>query len=354
MKRALVAVGLTLTALAGCGALLMMLLLSSIGTPATSSSSDCAPALDTDGLDGSRQLYPGATPQIRQRQEASARAILAEAQRLRLPLRGQVIAIMVALVESQLIPGLTEAQSDRDSAGLFQQRRPWGSIAERLDPAASTRLFINGGRGGQRGLLDIPKWQSLPPGAVAQAVQVSAFGGRYALQEARATRIVTAIGGSSVAPAAAASSSCVDATDTQPVSATASHCADSGLSAERSLQPAALQVLRCVHAAWPKRISTYYGAGFRAANSRSDHPAGRAVDAMIPNWQSASGHELGNAVAAYIQRNAKELDVSYIIWDARIWSPSRAGEGWRPYTHPSGATDPTSAHRDHVHVSVNP
>ena len=50
--------------------------------------------------------------------------------------------------------------------------------------------------------------------------------------------------------------------------------------------------------------------------------------------------------------NADSLGVTYVIFDARIWSTERADEGWRAYQHPSGATDPTSLHRDHVHVSV--
>jgi hypothetical protein len=92
--------------------------------------------------------------------------------------------------------------------------------------------------------------------------------------------------------------------------------------------------------------------GFRAAKPASDHPAGRAVDAMIPGWQGSAGRRLDDDVAGYVQASAASLNVRYIIWNARIWSPDRANEGWRPYRHPSGATDATSMHRDHVHVSV--
>ncbi len=59
-------------------------------------------------------------------------------------------------------------------------------------------------------------------------------------------------------------------------------------------------------------------------------------------------------MAEWLRANADALDVSYVIWAGRTWSPSRASEGWRPYTG-GGVYDPTDAtggHHDHVHVST--
>lgn len=129
-------------------------------------------------------------------------------------------------------------------------------------------------------------------------------------------------------------------------------CVPTGSTAERGLKPAALAVLRCTHAAYGPAVSAYYGVGNRPANSKSDHPAGRAVDVMIKDYKTSGGRAAGESMSDFYKANSKELKVKYIIYYDRIWSVARANEGWRPYRHPSGATDDTSAHRDHVHISV--
>ena len=73
---------------------------------------------------------------------------------------------------------------------------------------------------------------------------------------------------------------------------------------------------------------------------------------MIADYQSPAGQALGDAVADWCRDHATQLGITYVIWNAHIWSVARDAEGWRPYAHPSGATDDTSLHRDHVHVSV--
>ncbi len=130
---------------------------------------------------------------------------------------------------------------------------------------------------------------------------------------------------------------------------TAESCPATDDPAGHGLTPAATGVLNCFKVAFPQ-ITTYYGVGHRSANSHSDHPNGRAVDAMIDNWDTPEGKEFGWQVARFVEENAAELNVKYIIWDAQIYSPGRPG--WRPYRHPSGAADPNSAHLNHVHVSV--
>ena len=66
-----------------------------------------------------------------------------------------------------------------DSCGMYQQRDPWGPRADRLDPAKSTAMFLDGGAtAGTDGLLSFD-WQSMDDGAAAQRVQRSAFPDRY-------------------------------------------------------------------------------------------------------------------------------------------------------------------------------
>lgn len=86
---------------------------------------------------------------------------------------------------------------DRDSLGVFQQRAPWGTVAQRTDVAESTRMFFTGGHGGQRGLFDIPNRGAMSIGAAAQAVQVSAFPARYDAVVPMAQALLAASGGTS-------------------------------------------------------------------------------------------------------------------------------------------------------------
>lgn len=83
----------------------------------------------------------------------------------------------------------------------------------------------------------------------------------------------------------------------------------------------------------------------------SDHYTGRAIDVMLTPL-GADNTALGWRIATYLQSNSQALGITYLIWDGRIWSPERAAEGWRPYRHPSGRSNPTLDHLDHVHVSV--
>ena len=63
-------------------------------------------------------------------QLANVQTIAAVRRRLGAPPKALVIAVATAMQESSLhkVP-----YGDRDSLGLFQQRDPWGSRAERLD-----------------------------------------------------------------------------------------------------------------------------------------------------------------------------------------------------------------------------
>ena len=109
----------------------------------------------------------------------------------------------------------------------------------------------------------------------------------------------------------------------------------------------------------PIRSVTCWGT--RETNADSDHPAGRACD-FFPGRAGAfaSGAELdaGWAMANWLRDNAADLDVSYVIWQGRIWVAGDPDlDGWgKPYDG-GGAYDPndaTGGHFDHVHVSVSP
>ena len=135
---------------------------------------------------------------------------------------GIKIALMAALTESSLrmlsnstaypesasLPHDGDG-SDHDSLGMFQMRPStgWGTVQELMDPDYQARAFFGGptgpNHGSPRGLLDIPGWQQLSPGAAAQAVEVSAYPDRYANFEPVAEailRTLTSTGGTGGGP----------------------------------------------------------------------------------------------------------------------------------------------------------
>jgi len=251
------------------------------------------------------------------------------------PEYGLVVAIAAALQESGLY---NLDYGHADSLGLFQQRPSagWGTPSQLTDPMyASTAFFGGGVPPANPGLLDIPGWQLMTVTEAAQSVQVSAYPDAYADDEPLARQLVAEItGGAALCGPASAL-----------------NCPPSGLDVEEGLTPDALRVARCVVQKFG--ITDLLGVGDRGDNPDSDHPSGRAVDVMIAGWDTAAGNTTGWEVAEWARANAVGLGVTYVIFDAQTWSVARAGEGWRPYTHPSGCTEPRCQHLDHVHVSVH-
>ncbi|QGN58853.1 C40 family peptidase [Nostocoides sp. HKS02] len=132
---------------------------------------------------GSRQTAAGLNAQ----QLANAQTIVAVGRQLKVPAYGWVIAVATALQESSLT---NLSGGDLDSVGLFQQRTGWGPAAARLNPETAARMFYEGGQGGQKGLLQVPGFQSMTLTQAAQSVQHSAFPDAYARWEPIAKQIV--------------------------------------------------------------------------------------------------------------------------------------------------------------------
>ncbi|WP_296141365.1 hypothetical protein [uncultured Tessaracoccus sp.] len=109
--------------------------------------------------------------------------------------------------------------------------------------------------------------------------------------------------------------------------------------AERGLRTRARNVMRVVCHEFPF-VSRQLGVGGRG--NASYHPTGRAVDVMVSGTR-------GWEVAHMLQRHASRLGVTEIIYERRIWTAKRAGEGWRWMSNRGNAT---ANHYDHVHVSI--
>ena len=133
-------------------------------------------------------------PRVRAQQWANAAAIVGQGRADAAPTQGLVVAVMTARQESSLINVGFGDQAGPDSRGLFQQRDPWGPLAVRMDPRGAAHLFFTGGAAlGTPGLLDIPRWRSLPLWLAANRVQRSAFPRAYAKWQQLAQSMVTAL-----------------------------------------------------------------------------------------------------------------------------------------------------------------
>jgi hypothetical protein len=314
-------------------------------TPATAATVASVDTADGTAASGDvaaplmRLRFADGYPTLSSEQARNAVAVARVAHQLRVPRYGLQIALATAIQESGLV---NLDGGDADSAGLFQQRPTagWGTLDQITTPTLAAQAFFGRARHTDNtGLLDIGGWQSLPLTVAAQRVQHSAYPDAYAQWETVAGDITDLLGGD--LPAAGPGPACSDQD--------ASACPPTGSPAEHGLTPDALLVLRSIDARFGPH--TYLGVGERPTNPDSDHPAGRTVDIMIEGWQTRTGIEHGDRIAEWVRGHADELGVTYVIWRAKIWS---AGDpGWRPYTHPSGASDPTSRHLDHVHVSVS-
>ncbi len=107
---------------------------------------------------------------------------------------------------------------------------------------------------------------------------------------------------------------------------------------EKNLTSRATAVLRAVCAKFPAVKS--YG-GYRPGDS-GYHGSGRALDIMI------SG-EAGWEIARWARANAGSLGVVEVIYEQKIWTTQRSGDGWRSMSDRGGAT---ANHYDHVHLSI--
>ncbi|HJC59528.1 MAG TPA: peptidoglycan DD-metalloendopeptidase family protein [Candidatus Dietzia intestinigallinarum] len=113
---------------------------------------------------------------------------------------------------------------------------------------------------------------------------------------------------------------------------------------EDKLQVDSVRVARAVAQRFPD-VETI--GGWRPTDAISDdHPSGRAVDVMIPDFQSTEGRELGNRIKNYLNTHREKFNIEYMIW-RQMYIPA---DGQPSQMEDRG--DPTQNHFDHVHVTV--
>lgn len=88
--------------------------------------------------------------------------------------------------------------------------------------------------------------------------------------------------------------------------------------------------------------------GYRASDPYPDHPSGRALDIMIPNWDTPQGKAYGDQINQFLQQNADALGI-----DSTIWRQQYQPAGGVP----SLMEDRGSAnenHMNHIHALTSP
>ena len=297
-------------------------------------------------------IDPSGPPAADDEQRRHAAAIVATGRRLQVPDRGLWVALATALQES----GLRNLNyGDRDSLGLFQQRpsQGWGSPAQILTPDyAATQFFTR--------LVAIPDWATMPLWQAAQSVQRSAFPRAYARWEQDAADLLAGVGSSTAGGPAA---TCVPAGTVPGLPGAPPGCVADDPTTNGCVTTATRYALQQAEAAFGglrkgRMIRSTGCFAPRPANPTSDHPLGKGCD-LFPGTAGrfASGTDLDNGwrAAGWFRTNADALQVSYIIWQGRIWTPGRPDtDGWGQNYTGGGVYDPTDAvggHYDHLHVS---
>lgn len=87
--------------------------------------------------------------------------------------------------------------------------------------------------------------------------------------------------------------------------------------------------------------------GYRAnGNGSNDHPSGKALDIMIPDWNTEAGKALGDSINQWLHTNASSLGIDSTIWQD-TFTPV-GGQGKR-----LGRSGANEGHYNHIHAKVN-
>jgi cell wall-associated NlpC family hydrolase len=151
----------------GVFALAFPLTLAMLGLGATSGSATGACGAPSAAV-GVEAVNVNAVAGLNADQLHNAGTVIAVGQAMGFDVRGQTIAVMVAIGESGLVNIDVGDAAGPDSRGLFQQRADgWGSYADRMDPATASRSFY-------QALQRVDGWEAMAPTEAAHTVQRNA------------------------------------------------------------------------------------------------------------------------------------------------------------------------------------
>ena len=82
-----------------------------------------------------------------------------------------------------------------------------------------------------------------------------------------------------------------------------------------------------------------------------EHRQGLALDVMIPGWDTPTGQQLGDRIAAWVAEHAQDYRVRYLIW-RQHYQPFPADQNDGAPMQDRGS--PTQNHLDHLDITINP
>jgi cell wall-associated NlpC family hydrolase len=197
-------------------------------------------------------------------QIGNARTVVTVTAGRHLPVYAAVVAVTTAFTESSLHN--STIHYDHDSEGLFQQRIRFYTSAVAADPVKATGAFLDR-------LIAVPNWQHQAVGVDAQAVQDSAYPGRYQPNAELGAHLVGMFW-----PAAAAAATSPPDTDAPATDAPVTV-------APHFPQPGHLLAAQPTPTPTPTSIST---AGLESSASPASPPALAAGPAVCPGGGGAS------------------------------------------------------------------
>ncbi len=254
-----------------------------------------------------------------------------------------VLPVMTSVVEiagywkgsetdARKVPGYASAQ-DHDSLGFFQQRPSvgaWGTAEQVQDPKHALDAFLSAA--------ESKKPSPVPTscsglGAWAQAVQGSAFPGRYAEECEYAKGLLKGCDAKGENDSGGTDSSPVASSELPPNMTPRQSSASSlfdnigsgaGYDAT-SLGGFGKQYMNAAAKALDREVSARFPV---SGSSYSGHPAGAADFLVSRGEATGDAKALGDKIAAWLTTNYKALNLRAVIWFKRA---NFDGSGWSSY-----------------------
>lgn len=251
------------------------------------------------------------------------------------------VGLSATALASVVVPAGASALPETSATGASRSDGGTGAAATVSEAVAQARMetFLGASRGSDRISLATDDTAALAAADAPVAPSDAAVVSPSALTPTVAgavgvTGIVAVAKPAPVAPAAPAQAAAPAEPAAEAKSAGYSTSAYFGMCRGLGLRPSAARTCSAVRSVFgPLSIG-----GYRPGDG--DHGAGVAVDVMI------NSRAQGDAIAAWLQAHAGELNIKYLIWRQRYWP---AGGSWRMM---ADRGSPTQNHMDHVHITV--
>jgi len=129
-------------------------------------------------------------------------------------------------------------------------------------------------------------------------------------------------------------------------------------SGHSSWKSSTVDVAKILWHLFPNDFTAFSTRSSGGAVATSCHFQGLAIDMMIANYKDSAVRARHEAIAEWLMKNRKALGLTNIIYYEKsfnVWGSNtdKPYSQWSSYSNPGG-NDDTSAHRNHIHISISP